>query len=195
MGMTVIFDLGGVLVNLDWDKVCADLRHHSNSGDVRSEVVNGPIVRSAMGGYLNPRAYHEALCQKLKANLTYDEFVEIWNGLLSANETIVPLVLRLKMDHRLVLASNTDPIHFAHSVEHYSVLKNFERYFLSYEMRLLKPDPAYYQNVLDTLDVPASDCVFIDDRVENVEAARGVGIASIRFISIDQLERDLKTFL
>jgi putative hydrolase of the HAD superfamily len=195
MGMIVIFDLGGVLVNLDWDKVCADLRHHSDSRDVRSEVVNGPIVRSAMEGSLNPRDYHEALCQKLKANLTYAEFVEIWNGLLSANETIVSLVERLKVDHRLILASNTDPIHFAHSVEHYSVLKNFERYFLSYEMRLLKPDPAYYRNVLDALDVLAGDCVFIDDRAENVEAARGVGISSIRFMSVAQLERDLKTVL
>jgi len=193
--MTVIFDLGGVLVNLDWDKVCAKLQQHSNADDVRTEVINGPIVRSAMEGYLNPRAYHEALCQKLKANLTYDEFVDIWNGLLSANEFIVPLVERLKVDHRLILASNTDPIHFAYSVEHFPVLKNFERYFLSCEMRLLKPDPAYYRNVLDTLDVPAGDCIFIDDRAENVEAARGVGIASIRFMSVDQLERDLRTIL
>ena len=193
--MTVIFDLGGVLVNLDWDKVCSDLRDHSDSLDIRSEVVNGPIVRSAMEGLLDSRAYHEALCQKLQAKLTYDEFVDVWKGLLSANEAIVPLVERLKVDHRLILASNTDPIHFAHSVEHYPVLKNFERYFLSYEMRLMKPDPAYYRDVLDRLDVPAGDCVFIDDRTENVEAARGVGIASIRFISVDQLERDLKAFL
>ena len=113
----------------------------------------------------------------------------------SVCKAIVPLVERLKVDHRLILASNTDPIHFAHSVEHYPVLKNFERYFLSYEMRLTKPDPAYYRDVLDRLDVPAGDCVFIDDRTENVEAARGVGIASIRFISVDQLERDLKIFL
>ena len=193
--MTVIFDLGGVLVNLDWDKVCSDLRDHSDSLDIRSEVVNGPIVRSAMEGLLDSRAYHEALCQKLQAKLTYDEFVDVWKGLLSANEAIVPLVERLKVDHRLILASNTDPIHFAHSVEHYPVLKNFERYFLSYEMRLMKPDPAYYRDVLDRLDVPAGDCVFIDDRTENVEAARGVGIASIRFISVDQLERNLKFFL
>jgi putative hydrolase of the HAD superfamily len=62
-------------------------------------------------------------------------------------------------------------------------------------MRLLKPDPAYYWSLLDTLDVPAGDCVFIDDRAENVEAARGVGISSIRFMSVAQLERDLKTFL
>ena len=193
--MIVIFDLGGVLVNLDWDKVCDTLQQHTDSKDVRSEVVNGPIVISAMEGALTTRAYHQELCRKLKANFAYEEFVEIWNGLLSANDAIVPVVERLKADHRLVLASNTDPIHFAYSIEHFPVLKNFERYFLSYEMKLLKPDAAYYRYVLEALDVPANDCVFIDDRPENVDAAQGVGIASIRFMSVDQLEQDLKTLL
>jgi len=193
MGKTIIFDLGGVLVNLDWDKVCAGLQQHSNSGDVRSEVVNGPIVRSAMQGLLSPQAYHEALCRKLHSGLGYEEFVGIWNGLLSANYDIIPLVERLKSDHRLILASNTDPIHFAHSIQHVSVLENFERFFLSYEMRLLKPDPEFHRHVLETLAVPASECVFIDDRVENVESARSVGITSFRFVSADRLERDLET--
>ena len=191
----MIFDLGGVLVNLDWDKLCADLQQHSLSGDVRSEVVNGPIVMSAMQGSLSPRAYHEALCRKLHMDLGYEEFIGIWNGLLRTNYDIIPLVERLKLDHRLILASNTDPIHFAHSVQHASVLENFERFFLSYEMRILKPDQRFYKHMLKTLAIPAGECVFIDDRVENVESARSVGIMSLRFVSVDRLERDLETLL
>jgi len=191
----IIFDLGGVLVNLDWDKVCVDLQRHSNSRDVRSEVVNGPIVRSAMQGSLSPQDYHEALCRKLHSDLGYKEFVGIWNGLLSTNYDIIPLVERLKPDHRLILASNTDPIHFAHTIQHVSILENFERFFLSYEMNLLKPDPEFYRHVLETIAIPAGECVFIDDREENVESARSVGITSFRFVSVDRLERDLETIL
>ena len=191
----IIFDLGGVLVNLDWDKVCADLQRHSNAGEVRSEVVNGPIVMSAMQGLLSPQAYHEALCRSLHSDLEYEEFVGIWNGLLSTNYDIIPLVERLKPDHRLILASNTDPIHFAHSVQHVGVLENFERFFLSYEMGLLKPDPEFYRHVLETIAIPAHECVFIDDREENVESARSMGITSFRFVSVNQLERDLETIL
>ena len=195
MGKTIIFDLGSVLVNLDWDKVRAGLQRHSNSGDVRSEVVNGSIVRSAMQGLLSPQPYHKALCRKLQSGLGYEGFVGIWNGLLSTNYDIIPLVERLKPDHRLILASNTDPIHFAHTIQHVSVLENYERFFLSYEMKLLKPDPEFYRHVLETLAVPAGECVFIDDRVENVESARSVGITSFRFISVDRLERDLEAIL
>ena len=61
-------------------------------------------------------ACQEALCRKLYSNLGYEEFVGIWNGLLSANHDIIPLVERLKPDHHLILASNTDPIHFAHTI-------------------------------------------------------------------------------
>ena len=48
---------------------------------------------------------------------------------------------------------------------------------------------------LKTLAIPAGECVFIDDRVENVESARSVGIMSLRFVSVDRLERDLETIL
>ena len=195
MATTIIFDLGGVLVDLDWESVCARLQEHSDVADVRPEVVNGPIVMSAMLGRLNPHAYHEALCEKLVASLSYEEFVSIWDSLLSANKEILPVVDRLKSGHRLVLGSNTDPIHFAHCVEWFPVLQNFQRYFLSYEMGLLKPDPAFFHHILQTLDAPAADCIFIDDRAENVAAALSVGITAFRFVSVGQLEKDLSTVL
>ena len=153
--------------------------------------INGPIVMSAMLGQLTPHAYHEALCEKLDASLAYEEFVDIWNSLLSTKETIVPLVRRLKLRHHLVLGSNTDAIHFAHAVERFPVLKDFEQYFLSYEMGLFKPDPAFFHYILKTLDNRPTDCIFIDDRAENVETALAVGIPSYRFVSVGQLERDL----
>lgn len=195
MPKTVIFDLGGVLVNLDWDLVCARLQEHSALPDVRPEVANGPIVMSAMLGQLTPHAYHEALCRKLVASLTYEEFINIWNSLLSANEDIVPLVERLKPDHRLVLGSNTDPIHFPYALQQFPVLKNFEQYFLSYEMDLAKPDPAFFHHILQNLDTAAAECIFIDDRAENVEAALSVGMTAFHFDSVGQLEEDLRTVL
>ena len=58
MAKTVIFDMGGVLVNLEWDSMCARLQARSGLADVRPEVVNGPIAMSAMLGQLTPHAYH-----------------------------------------------------------------------------------------------------------------------------------------
>ncbi len=195
MAKTIIFDMGGVLVNLDWDSVCTRLQEHSGLADVRPDVVNGPIVQSAMLGHLTSHPYHEALCEKLAASISYEEFIEIWNGLLSANESIVPVVERLKRDNHLVLASNTDPIHFQSAVERFPVLKNFGQRFLSYEMGLLKPDPDFYRHVLRMIGSPATDCIFIDDRPENVKSALSVGMSSFNFVGVSQLESDLSNVL
>ena len=195
MAKTIIFDMGGVLVDLEWDSMCARLQARSGLADVRPEVVNGPIAMSTMLGQLTPHAYHDALCEKLDATLFSDDFIDVWNSLLSANEAIVPLVERLKSDHRLVLGSNTDAIHFPYAFEKFPILKSFEQYFLSYEMGLFKPDPAFFHHILQTLDIPAAECIFIDDRAENVEAALSVGITTFHFDSVGQLEEDLRTVL
>ncbi len=56
MPKTIIFDLGGVLVHLDWDKVCAPLTRLSGQtyDSVMAEVQNGPIVELSMLGHLSP---------------------------------------------------------------------------------------------------------------------------------------------
>ncbi|MCH8298526.1 MAG: HAD family phosphatase [Chloroflexi bacterium] len=197
MAKTIIFDLGGVLVHLDWDKVCAPLARLSDlSYDaVLAEVANGPIVRSSMLGSLGPREYHEALCAKIHVDLPFEPFIELWNGLLSVDEDMTNLVEALGSGHRLVLASNTDAIHFTHSQKHFNVLRAFDRFFLSYEMGLLKPDPAYFQQVLRGLQAEPGDCIFIDDRRENVQSARETGINALVFESIDKLKSDLKAVL
>ena len=72
--MTIIFDLGGVLVHLDWDKVCAPLTSLSDMSydAVRKEVENGPIVHSSMLGALNPREFHRELCDRLHIDISFD---------------------------------------------------------------------------------------------------------------------------
>ena len=193
MSKTILFDLGGVLVHLDWDQVCAPLAEFSvhSSDYVRAQVVNGPIVRSSMKGLIAPGEFHKTLCGKLGIDLPYETFVDIWNSLLRANEGIVSSVERAKSTHRLVLASNTDVLHFTYALEHFAVLGHFDRFFLSYEMGLLKPDPEFFHQLLRSLDAPPGDCVFIDDRAENVAAARDVGITALRFDGNEPLRADL----
>ena len=197
MAKTIIFDLGGVLVHLDWAKVCASLTRLSDQSydAVMKEVQNGPIVEASMLGRLTPQEFHRSLCAKISIDLPFDGFIDIWNGLLSADEDMASFVEGLGADHHLVLASNTDATHFAYSREHFSVMQAFNQFFLSYEMGLLKPDPAYFHHVLYGLWASPANCIFIDDRPDNVRAARNVGINGLVFESIDKLKLDLAAIL
>lgn len=200
MAATIIFDLGGVLIDLDWDKVCSPLSQLSDQSldavsAISKEVRNGPIVESSMLGHLTPVDFHQAICAKIQVDVAFDQFIEIWNRLLVENKPMASFVEELGLSHRLILASNTDAIHIAHSMEHFRVLRQFERYFLSNEMGLLKPDPAYFQYILDELKIPPTDCIFIDDRPENVLSARSLGINGLVFESMDKLKSDLSKIL
>ncbi len=64
--------------------------------------------------------------------------------------------------------------------------------FVSCRTGLRKPDEAAYRLAATTLARPPSECVFIDDREENCEAARRVGMRSFRYVDTDTLRRDLK---
>lgn len=197
MPPTLIFDLGGVLVHLDWEKVCEPLTRLSDRGydEVMEEIENGPVVESSMLGRLTPQEFHRTICEKLHVDMEYQHFIGIWSRLLSVDEVMTEYVAELAKSYTLVLASNTDGIHFPYCLEHFSVLKSFDRYFLSHEMGLLKPDPAYFHHVLYELWASPADCVFIDDRPDNVRAARNVGINGLVFESIDKLKADLSGLL
>lgn len=65
-------------------------------------------------------------------------------------------------------------------------------YLLSGEVNLVKPDPAIFQSLLDKIGRRAQECLFIDDSLANIEAARRLGFVCIHYRSPEQLEGNLK---
>jgi putative hydrolase of the HAD superfamily len=87
------------------------------------------------------------------------------------------------------MLSNTDPIHFAEvSRRCADWLPRFSGLFLSYAERLAKPDHEFFEGALARFELDPASCAFFDDREENVDAARSVGIESRR-ITTDGLDR------
>ena len=65
-------------------------------------------------------------------------------------------------------------------------------YLLSGEVKLVKPDPAIFQRMLEKIGRKPEECVFIDDNPANVVAARALNIVTIQYQSPEQLERELQ---
>lgn len=63
---------------------------------------------------------------------------------------------------------------------------------VSGEIKMIKPNPAIYQLLLDRNQLNAEDCIFIDDTKANVEAAIALGIDGLLFTSPEQFADDLK---
>lgn len=65
---------------------------------------------------------------------------------------------------------------------------------LSYAVKQIKPDADIYQTLLSRFGLTAEECVFIDDRLENVEGAKREGIHGIHFRTIEQVQKELEAY-
>ena len=112
-------------------------------------------------------------------------------GNISRNHEVLELVCELKEEgYQTVMFSNVSP--YSASIYRQSGLYDyFSPAVLSCEIGVKKPCPRAYEILLERLDLPADEVIFIDDKWVNVEAAREVGIDAIQFHSIDQLREEL----
>ena len=190
----LIFDLGGVLVKTHWERVTVPIAKISclTPQKVMDEIETGEAVHDFMLGKLDIYEFHRSFTSSLGVQLDLDIFLSMWNSVITPNNEISPLVKKLKGPYQLVLASNTDVLHYARSLEVQQVLQLFDHLILSYELGRCKPDLEFFRSGLKHLAIPNDTCVFIDDREENVEAAQALGIASIQFVSTKQLQSDLR---
>jgi len=99
---------------------------------------------------------------------------------------------RLKKNYRLVVLSNTDTMRFSFIKKKFPEILIFDEYVLSFEVGFMKPHTQIYKEALKKAEFPAKECVFIDDREENIEAAAKLGINGIHLGPQTDLEAILK---
>ncbi len=76
-------------------------------------------------------------------------------------------------------------------IERFGLRQEFETFFCSCYLGLRKPDPNFYRRILEIVQREPEECLMIDDRPENLDPARELGLQSVRFRSAQQLRREL----
>ena len=191
---TLIFDQGGVLVWTRWDNVTsawAELRH-TTPQEIMDRMLKGDAYAPFMRGEIERAEFRERMCAHLDIQQTIDEFDELWRSAIEPNPDIVPLVESLSSRYRMVIGSNTDELHQQRVESVQPIIATFDDFLLSYELGVLKPDPEFYEKGLAKLGLTPDQCFFTDDRQNNVDSAISVGIQSVNFESVPQLETALE---
>ncbi len=111
---------------------------------------------------------------------------------VTINAELVSFIRKLKNDHSVVLFSNYHADLLRRLLNKYQILDLFDEVFISSEQQVKKPDKSAFVKILHHLKVEASSVIFIDDRLENVEAGKRHGIHSIQFFNVSQLDKELK---
>ncbi|WP_373044263.1 HAD family hydrolase [Vulgatibacter sp.] len=181
----VFFDLGDVLVHLRLERGLqrfADLAR-CTLAEVRdaASVYHGEQAHRCYAGEISTEAFLRGLtarlgCPELAPALAVEAWCDIFD-LWPEMESLAAEVI--EAGHPTYLLSNTEPVHFELLRKQIPVLGRFTDLHLSYEVRAAKPDPRFYRLALERFSLPASSCLFVDDREENVEAARREGIGAV----------------
>jgi putative hydrolase of the HAD superfamily len=191
----ILLDLGRVLVNLDLTIFASRMSQLAGvqPDDLRKAILGGRLVSDFETGVISEEGFHGQVCLRLGKEITFDEFFAAWNSIFLP-DPILPdrLISSLARKARLWTLSNTNSAHFNFIREHFPFLGHFEGRILSYEVGLQKPDARIFRLALDRAGATASDTLFVDDQMPNVEAARALGIDAFQFLSPDQFVRQMR---
>lgn len=197
----VIFDLGNVLVNVEYERFISRLKNNGVNDDVYMNFFKGGNYR--LLGYESGDISTEEFITKCLAGLDLkmerNDYADAFNDMFSEIKPMSSLVRKLKDEGRynLFLLSNTSPLHFKYIKDKYSYVNLLDKFALSYELRSLKPDDIIYQRTIEHLEIEPSESLFIDDLKENCDAAEKHGIRTICYDKTDHavFEKEFKQLI
>ena len=183
----LLFDLGGVVVGIDWDRMFARWAYHAGEepNTIRARFsFDTPYARHERGE-IGASEYFASLRSSLRIDLSDDQFLDGWTAIYAGEILGMRELLRSLRDRIPLYAfTNSNPAHTNVWTKLYAeTLKNFRRIFVSSDMGVRKPEPKAFEKVAAAIGVPLSRILFFDDTNENVESARAVGMQAMYVIS------------
>jgi 2-haloacid dehalogenase len=190
---TIIFDFGGVLI--DWnprymyrdefeessemehflDKVCTD--------DWNLQQDKGRSL--AEGTRILQEKFPEFV---VKIKLYYDQWEKMINGFIPQNVTVLR---KLKEKYKLYGLTNWSAETFPIVFKRFSFFKLFDGIVISGEEKLIKPDKKIFELILERYHLEAENSLFIDDNMNNIQAAKDMGFATIHVMEKTDLQAEL----
>ncbi|HEY0056102.1 MAG TPA: HAD family phosphatase [Pedobacter sp.] len=191
----IIFDLGGVLI--DWNpkylykqifKDEAEMQHFLDTvctGDWNEEQDAGRTLQEGTEYLI--KQFPE---QGENISAFYGRWEEMLGG---AIEGTVEIFRELKESgkYKIYALTNWSAETYPIAQERFDFLNWFDGVVVSGTEKMRKPDPAFFQLLLDRYKLKAEDCLFIDDNFRNIKSALKMGVDSIHFISPEELRAEL----
>ncbi|PSR57227.1 HAD family phosphatase [Adhaeribacter arboris] len=185
----IIFDLGGVIINLAYQKSVDALRSMSKRQQRIdfTQQAQSELFDLYETGQITSEVFRQGLRDTYGIEGEDSALDEAWNAmLLDIPPERIQLLQALGKKYRLFLLSNTNAIHaerFNRTVREVSGLPGldslFEKTYYSHLVGMRKPSAAIFEHILIKNDLKATETLFIDDSLQHIEGARKLGLQTL----------------
>lgn len=194
----MLFDLGGVIVDIDFRRVFEAWSTYSGvpAETLGSRFSMGTYYERHERGEIPVAEFFESLRSSLGIQLTDEEFERGWNAVFVREVPGITRLLRgVQESFPLYIFSNSNAAHHAYWAREYaSTLSVFRKVFVSSDLGWRKPEPEAYAAVAQAMGTPLPRILFFDDLKDNVEAAKKVGMQAVHVESFADVEKALAAY-
>ena len=196
----IIFDLGGVILDIDENIVYKELEKLGiNTSELaRSKEFMDIMSKFDTGIYTAPTFRKKTKALLGLEKMTDQKFDSIWNAmLLDIPRERVEAIEKVKKHYKIFLMSNTNEIHYDLYIRDLQLRFGynefdalFDKSYFSFAEHLEKPDPRFFELILDHQHLVPEETLFIDDTATNIKVAKQLGLKTYH-ISREELVRNL----
>jgi glucose-1-phosphatase len=182
----IVFDFGNVICSFDIRIFQQNLLPYTSLSLDHLQHLRDPVTKLAVAyetGLMTSEEFFAEFVRLGGLSITREQFIHAYTSIFTPIEGTHELVRRLKGKYALGMLSNTNEWHFQYSIRPVPIFPLFDAVTLSYEVKAMKPARAIYDDMLRKLRVEPTECVYIDDLKENVEAAALLGMRVVHYTS------------
>ena len=188
---TLLFDVGGVVLTNGWDE-----NNRKDSAEYFKLDLNeierrhNKIFPDFEKGNVSLNKYVDDVIFYKKRNFSREDFINFIKSRTKSYESSIQILEKLSADKKYLLATINNESYELNlfRINHFGLYKYFTSFFSSGFLNTRKPEPLIYKIALNVLHKNPSECLFIDDRIENIEEANKQGIQTIHLTDIKKLK-------
>ncbi|MDP9361688.1 MAG: HAD family phosphatase [Acidobacteriota bacterium] len=191
-----LFDLGNTIIKLAYERVlgaiCAEA---SVTRDELVSLLEEPgAYRDMERGAVSFYEFYEFLCDHGGYRGSIRDFHRVWSDFFDGTMPgIEDLLDRVRQRYRVAFLSNSNEIHAELIPSQFAtVFEKDDIFVFSHRIKCAKPDPHMFRRALETIGTTAQKTIFIDDLLENVLAARALGMRAFQFNDARSLTKELE---
>ena len=186
----ILFDLGGVLLELS-DPI-STFRLDIDASEFLRTWIMSPSVRALESGQINGEKFAQRIVAEMELPMDWQELLRRFDSWPAKSyPRAIDLIDRIPPTFSCAILSNTNAVHWERIDVPGNFGDRFDRYFLSYESGLLKPDRESFLQVSAGYACRPEEILFFDDNPVNVAAARKESINAVCVQGIEELETAL----